>query len=278
MRKLLIAIVAILLCPNLSAQCYVYETTGDVFVKVDDSWKPAYKTMSVLPSNLIRTEQYSSVVILDRDNDKLYTFQSSTPTSLESLIKSRKKSATTLLKEVSQELYVVMFKSNDKSKDISNYTSGVTYRDENVDRYVAQALASSRSNTDAVSLCVVDDLNGEVLSYARIGVLGVIEITNNSGENLFVNVLDFDSKGNISPIFPMDEYHTMMHLYIPANSVVRLRDYPVEFYEPIGVDTLVLVAYHKPFDIANVVKMLQSVTPQNAVDVYINSSTITIAR
>ena len=278
MRKLIIIIVAVLLCTNLSAQCYVYGTTGDVFIKVDGAWKPAYKTMTVQPSNLIRTEQYSNVVILDRGNDKLYTFQSTAPASLESLMKSQAKSANTLLKEVAQELYIAMFKGDDKSKDVSNYTSGVTYRDENVDRYIAQALAFSRSNTDAVSLCVVDDLNGEVLSCARIGVLGVIEITNNSGENLYVNVLDFDSEGNISPIFPMDEYHTMTHLYIPANSVVRLRDYPVEFYEPIGVDTLVLVAYHKPFDIANVVKMLQSVTPQNAVDVYINSSTITIAR
>ena len=76
----------------------------------------------------------------------------------------------------------------------------------------------------------------------------------------------------------MDEHHTMTHLYIPANSVIRLKDYPVEFYEPLGVDTLVLVAYHKPFDIANVVRMLQSATPQNALDVYINSSTITITK
>lgn len=278
MRRLIFIIVATLLCTNLSAQYYVYETTGDVFIKVDDAWKQAYKTMMVQPSNLIRTERYASVVILDRGNDKLYTFQSTTPETLESLIKGQKQSSNTLLKEVSQELYVAMFKGNDKSKDVSNYTSGVAYRDENVDSYIAQALAYSRSNTDAVSLCVVDEFNGEVLPYARIGVLGVVEITNNTSENLYVNVIDFDSEGNISPIFPMDEHHTMTHLYIPANSVIRLKDYPVEFYEPLGVDTLVLVAYHKPFDIANVVRMLQSATPQNASDVYINSSTITITK
>lgn len=278
MRRLIFIIVATLLCTNLSAQYYVYETTGDVFIKVDDAWKQAYKTMMVQPSNLIRTERYASVVILDRGNDKLYTFQSTTPEALESLIKGQKQSSNTLLKEVSQELYVAMFKGNDKSKDVSNYTSGVAYRDENVDSYIAQALAYSRSNTDAVSLCVVDEFNGEVLPYARIGVLGVVEITNNTSENLYVNVIDFDSEGNISPIFPMDEHHTMTHLYIPANSVIRLKDYPVEFYEPLGVDTLVLVAYHKPFDIANVVRMLQSATPQNASDVYINSSTITITK
>lgn len=278
MRKLIFIIVATLLCTNLSAQYYVYETTGDVFIKVDDAWKQAYKTMMVQSSNLIRTERYASVVILDRGNDKLYTFQSTTPETLESLIKGQKQSSNTLLKEVSQELYVAMFKGNDKSKDVSNYTSGVSYRDENVDSYIAQALACSRSNTDAVSLCVVDEFNGEVLPYARIGVLGVVEITNNTSENLYVNVIDFDSEGNISPIFPMDEHHTMTHLYIPANSVIRLKDYPVEFYEPLGVDTLVLVAYHKPFDIANVVRMLQSATPQNASDVYINSSTITITK
>lgn len=278
MRKLIFIIVATLLCANLSAQYYVYETTGDVFIKVDDAWKQAYKTMMVQPSNLIRTERYASVVILDRGNDKLYTFQSTTPETLESLIKGQKQSSNTLLKEVSQELYVAMFKGNDKSKDVSNYTSGVSYRDENIDSYIAQALAYSRSNTDAVSLCVVDEFNGEVLPYARIGVLGVVEITNNTSENLYVNVIDFDSEGNISPIFPMDEHHTMTHLYIPANSVIRLKDYPVEFYEPLGVDTLVLVAYHKPFDIANVVRMLQSATPQNASDVYINSSTITITK
>ena len=49
MRRLIIIIAAVLLCTNLSAQCYVYETTGDVLVEVDGAWKSAYKTMSVKP-------------------------------------------------------------------------------------------------------------------------------------------------------------------------------------------------------------------------------------
>lgn len=276
MRRIIIFIVAILLSTNLSAQCYVYETTGQVLVKLDSDWTQAYKTMQVQQSTLIKTDRYASIVILDRNNDMLYSFQSTTPQTLESLIKSQNKNSNSLLKEVSQELYNAMFKSNKKSMDAYSYTSGITYRDENVDRYVAQALAYSMSNSDAVSLRIVNMESDVAVSCVKIGELGVVEVTNNTGENLYVNVIDIDSVGNISPIFPMDEYQTMTHLYVPLHSVVRLSGFPIEFYEPRGVDTLVLVAYNKPYNIVNVVNMLQSVTPQNAADVYINSSKITI--
>lgn len=277
MRKILIILTAIILCSNAKAQYYVYEINGEAFVK-GTSWNPAYKTMSVQLSDYIRTDKYSSIVILDRNSDRLYTFQSTTPETLNTLIHEQKSSSHSLLKEVSQALFSALFKTNNKSMEAYNNTSGVTYRNEDDDLHIAQALNASCSNSNKVTFRFIDPVTGQAVIQGKVGGLTIVEITNNTPSGLYINIADFDSEGNVAPIFPTDENNTMTHLYMPAYSVVRLENYPIEFYYPCGTDKMVLVGYEKPFNMMNVLQLMETAKPSTSSKVYTYSSSITIGQ
>lgn len=277
MRKILIILTAIILCINANAQYYVYEINGEAFVK-GTNWNPAYKTMSVQLSDYLRTDRYSSIVILDRNSDRLYTFQSTTPETLNTLIHEQKSSSHSLLKEVSQALFSALFKTNNKSMEAYNNTSGVTYRNEDDDLHIAQALNASCSNSNKVTFRFISPDTGLVANQGNIGSLAIVEITNNTPSGLYINIADFDSEGNVAPIFPTDENNTMTHLYMPAYSVVRLNNYPIEFYFPCGTDNMVLVGYEKPFNMMNVLKLMKTAEPSPSSKVYTYSSSITICQ
>ena len=277
MRKILIILTAIILCSNAKAQYYVYEINGEAFVK-GTSWNPAYKTMSVQLSDYIRTDKYSSIVILDRNSDRLYTFQSTTPETLNTLIHEQKSSSHSLLKEVSQALFSALFKTNNKSMEAYNNTSGITYRNEDDDLHIAQALNASCSNSNKVTFRFIDPVTGQTVTQGKVGGLTIVEITNNTPSGLYINIADFDSEGNVAPIFPTDENNTMTHLYMPAYSVVRLNNYPIEFYYPCGTDNMVLVGYEKPFNMMNVLQLMETAKPSTSSKVYTYSSSITICQ
>ena len=277
MRKILIILTAIILCSNAKAQYYVYEINGQAFVK-GTNWNPAYKTMSVQLSDYIRTDKYSSIVILDRNSDRLYTFQSTTPETLNTLIHEQKSSSHSLLKEVSQALFSALFKTNNKSMEAYNNTSGVTYRNEDDDLHIAQALNASCSNSNKVTFRFIDPVTGQAVTQGKVGGLTIVEITNNTPSGLYINIADFDSEGNVAPIFPTDENNTMTHLYMPAYSVVRLENYPIEFYYPCGTDKMVLVGYEKPFNMMNVLQLMETAKPSTSSKVYTYSSSITIGQ
>ena len=277
MRKILIILTAIILCSNAKAQYYVNEINGEAFVK-GTSWNPAYKTMSVQLSDYIRTDKYSSIVILDRNSDRLYTFQSTTPETLNTLIHEQKSSSHSLLKEVSQALFSALFKTNNKSMEAYNNTSGVTYRNEDDDLHIAQALNASCSNSNKVTFRFIDPVTGQAVTQGKVGGLTIVEITNNTQSGLYINIADFDSEGNVAPIFPTDENNTMTHLYMPAYSVVRLENYPIEFYYPCGTDKMVLVGYVKPFNMMNVLQLMETAKPSTSSKVYTYSSSITIGQ
>lgn len=277
MRKILIILTAIILCSNAKAQYYCYEINGEAFVK-GTSWNPAYKTMSVQLSDYIRTDKYSSIVILDRNSDRLYTFQSTTPETLNTLIHEQKSSSHSLLKEVSQALFSALFKTNNKSMEAYNNTSGVTYRNEDDDLHIAQALNASCSNSNKVTFRFIDPVTGQAVIQGKVGGLTIVEITNNTPSGLYINIADFDSEGNVAPIFPTDENNTMTHLYMPAYSVVRLENYPIEFYYPCGTDKMVLVGYEKPFNMMNVLQLMETAKPSTSSKVYTYSSSIIIGQ
>lgn len=275
MKKILIILTAIILCSNANAQYYVYEINGEAFVK-GTRWNPAYKTLSVQLSDSLRTDRYSSIVILDRDRDKLYSFQSPTPETLKTLIYEHRDRSHSLLKEVSQALFFALFKTNNKSMEAYNNTSGITYRNEDDDLHIAQALNASRSNSNKVTFRFIDPDVGQVITYGNVGGMAIVEITNNTPTGLYINIADFDSEGNVAPIFPIDENNTMTHLYMPAYSVVRLNDYPIEFSYPCGIDNMILVGYEKPFNMMNVLQMMKTAKSVPSSKVYTYSSSISI--
>ena len=277
MKRIITYLVGALLCFSANAQHFVYEINGNAYVK-SSTWKAAYRSMQVNLTDSIRTDGYSAVVILDRNSNRLYSLQATRSELVQDLLNEQKKTSRSLIKEVCQGLFATLFTNNNKSMEAYNRSSGVTYRDEDSDLIVAQALAASKSSSSEVTFRIIDRHTGHTLTETQVGELAVAEITNNTGVGLYINIADFDSAGNMAPIFPADENSTMLHLYMPARSVVRLYNYPVEFFEPRGTDTLVLVAYHKPFNLMNVLNMLKDVQAHPSQEVHTWSSPITIGK
>ena len=161
-----------------------------------------------------------------------------------------------------------MFGKNEKSMEAYERSSGVTYRDEDDEKTIAQALVGTQRKDANISLRMLDLITGEPVEEAMMGQTAVAEVTNNTGKPLYFNIADFDSEGNVAPILPFDECQNMLHLYLPPYSVVRLYQFPIEFCEPRGVDRLVLVAYPKPFNLANVLNLMKTAAPSYSPDVY----------
>ena len=257
-----------LVCLAANAQYYVSEINGEAFVRKGSGWEPAVRTMSVAVSDSLRTSDYSCLVILDRGAGRLYSLQTPQATTLGELIKGQKKQSPSLVGEVVAGIWNAMFGKNEKSMEAYERGSGVTYRDEDDEKTIAQALVGTQRKDANISLRMLDFTTGEPVEETMVGQTVVAEVTNNTGRPLYFNIADFDSEGNVAPILPFDECQTMLHLYLPPYSVVRLYQFPIEFCEPRGVDRLVLVAYPKPFNLANVLNLMKTAAPSYSPDVY----------
>lgn len=268
MRRLETCLAAMLVCLAANAQYYVSEINGEAFVRKGSGWEPAVRTMSVAVSDSLRTSDYSCLVILDRGAGRLYSLQTPQATTLGELIKGQKKQSPSLVGEVVAGIWNAMFGKNEKSMEAYERGSGVTYKDEDDEKTIAQALVGTQRKDANISLRMLDFTTGEPVEEIMVGQTAVAEVTNNTGKPLYFNIADFDSEGNVAPILPFDECQTMLHLYLPPYSVVRLYQFPIEFCEPRGVDRLVLVAYPKPFNLANVLNLMKTAAPSYSPDVY----------
>ena len=276
MRKFILTAVFILTSIMAYAQCYVYEVTGEVFICHDGQWRNACRTMQVSADDHIRTGQFSSVVILDRGNGRLYAFQCVEATPLSDLISRNRPKTKRLLPEILQGLFNALFSSNDKSMSAYETVSGVVYRGEEEDRIIASAIAAGQPSSPLLSFRMLDRKSMQPLTEVHVGDEAVVEVTNHADFSVYFNIIDTDAAGNSAPVLPFDEHQTMLHLYAPPHSTVRLTAYPVGFYEPCGGDTLTLVASVHPFNLKNVINLLSSAEPSPSRDVFIQRSSINI--
>ena len=276
MKKLILFLAVALSAISAGAQNFIYEMTGEVTVWHDGKWMNAYKTMQLSPEDSIRTAEFSSVVVLDRTSDRIYSFQSVCPAALADLAASQKPKTRRLLAEVAQGLLNALFTRNDRSMSAYDGVSGVSYRGEDEDRMVAAALAAGQKSSASVSFRILDCRTMKPTDVVQVGEEAVVEVINHADTPLYFNIIDTDSSGNSAPVLPFDELQTMLHLYIPPMSVVGLEEYPIGFYEPCGVDRLTLVASVFPFDLQNVIDMIPSVRPSASPDVHLFRSSLRI--
>lgn len=276
MRKYILTALFILTSIMAYAQCYVYEVTGEAFISHDGKWRNASRTMQVSADDYLRTGQYSSIVILDRENGRLYAFQCVEPTSLSDLMSRHRPRTKRLLPEILQGLFNALFSNNDKSMSAYETVSGVVYRGEEEDRLVASAIAAAQPSSPLMSFRMLDRKSMRPLTEVHVGDEAVVEVTNHADFPVYFNIIDTDPAGNSAPVLPFDEHQTMLHLYVPPHSTVRLTGYPVGFYEPCGVDTLTLVACVHPFNLKNVINLLHSAEPSPSRDVLVQRNSINI--
>lgn len=276
MKRVMLFFLSIMLAWTANAQYYVYQLTGEVSVGRNGKWVEAYVTQKLSPSDLLRTGDRACVVVLDRSQEKVYSFQTESPRSVEELVRSQGSKSKGLTSEIFHGIMDSMFGRNDASKTAYNTVSGVTYRGEEAEREIAAALAAGQASTKLLSFRLVGIDSDETLTKVKPGEVAVVEVTNHADVPLYVNIIDIDPEGNMNPVMPFDEYNTMLHLFVPPHSVVKLSAHPVEFFEPLGRDQLIMVAHQQPFALANVLHFMQNSVPAVSDDVLVFRSEVRI--
>ena len=264
-RKIALFFLALTLVHAAHAGIYVYQLTGKGYLQQDGEWIELYKTQQLTETDIVRTADYSSLTLIDDSRQKLFSLQSQEPVCIKDIV-SRKEHSVSLLKETFHGILQAMRTDNQKSVAHYQKRGGVTYRGQDEDRAVAMALTekcssdlpSLRSNQSnyPVSLRLIDLYGKQPVTTAPVGSNLIAEVENRSNMVLYVNLLDIDSEGNRTILFPMDEQASMLHLVVPAYSTIRFTDFPFTLYEPLGTDHMLLVAYPQPFNMQNVLDLM----------------------
>ena len=277
MKRLILISVALSVAFSLNAQMYVYGVNGEASVCREGNWFAAYASLSLQPTDLVKTGDGSYLVVLDRGESKMYSFQSAFPRTMDELVRVQKPKTRSLLSEVCQSIFNSIFTKKESEKSAYNDVSGVTYRSEDDDRMIAAAIASGQPSSRKVSFRFVD-MNGNVVDRIRSGQSAYVEVVSRLDYPVFVNLIDVDSRGTVAPVFPLTQMEAQIRLFVPPQSVVRFEGMPVEFYEPLGMDQIILIASPQPFDVKNVLKLLPTVDPGISKSVALSRQTITIYR
>lgn len=265
MRKSFITFVLLCIAITISAQhLYVLNINGKAELKKNGKWVPLIKAQPLYDNNVIRTSKFGSVTILDTDRDKEYAVQSESGATVQALLSTQKFSVKRFAKEIVEVLSNIFTYSNDNERKNYETTGGVTYRSDNADEAIASWLKKNLNenlevgnSAYSVSLQVMDPFTYQVIREIKVGDHADLMVMNDSDIPLYVNVVDVDSEGQWSVVIPKDETEMMVTLLIPPHASVIL-PYPVHFFEPKGIDHLILLAYPMPFNLQRVIALCQS--------------------
>lgn len=268
MKKIAITLLTSLFCCVLHAQdIYVYSSTGTAEVQKGSEWS-RLKKRDVLSSNdVIRIGQNSSLTLLDKKGEKMYSIPQSSAKTLSVLIDELKGKQQNVTSQFFNHAMKSMF--NGGADRISHEAAGCTYRGDIVENDIAKSLFAKMNGTSlkgatnqktdyAISFELVErEGNRDIQNEAKIGGQAIFRVKNSGDKPMYVNVLDMDSNGDTYVCLPMDDAQTMAHLLIPAESTIDLIDFPIEFTEPAGEERMVLIATEEPYDLRIVNKYLK---------------------
>lgn len=234
-------------------------------------WKPLMKAQPLTDNDLIRTSPNGSVTILDNNRRKVYAVQSKNGGKVETLTSTQRAHAKSLTQEAFVEVTKSMFVKQDKQYKTRG---GVTYRGGNSDELLAAWLNVNidtefkiHNNAFTIAIHSMNPATHKAVRKVQIGETVELLVVNESDEALYVGVLDVDAEGVWTNVAEGCE------LMPPHSSVVL--PYPVEFYEPIGTDHLILLAYPEIFDPKRVVE-LRGTTTANGTTVEASAAQIEI--
>lgn len=252
MRRLkLISILLLVSCSAFAQKLWVYSINGIAEKKEGTAWIALQRTDKLSASDLIRTGETSSLTILDRLNNKLYSFQGKAPASVKFIIESQQKNPS-----LAKEFISYLWKSVNGKVPTEIKSTGVVYRDGDNASLIAQNLTKYKVDVTLLSAETGDEL-GDVV---KIGQRALFKITNHADVPLFVNVVDVDSAGNMAACIPIITLSILPLLMVPANSEVVLNSFPVEFSRPVGTDILIPIAWHEPFYVDSVIEKITNMS------------------
>lgn len=259
MMKRIFLLTAIALLTGLATKAqnlWIYSTNGNVDVFSNGLWGAAESYQKLTQSDSIRFTEGSSITILDRQNEKLYAVQKQGSHSVKSIITDSQAKSKKQSKDVISYLWNSL-KGNNSADDYRK-SAGVVYRDNDINAAIASAISTMSTNLPVEFYLLdgeTDYLIGEV---ATVGNSATVKVKNHSAMDLFVNLIDVDVNGNMTPCIPISSAQQMAQLLIPAGAEVVLNSFPIIFAEPRGEDKLILVASPEWFDIEAVVANIQN--------------------
>ena len=268
-------IVVLLIClfsaiTSLAQDLWIYSTNGNVELLEKTSWSIIMDYHKITMSDSLRMADGASVTILDRKNEKLYAIQVAGTYCVRELIENVQSNSKKQSKSVISYLWNTLRGKN--NTDEYRHAAGVVYRDDDVNRRIANAVRSGASQIpvsfELLQCSTFSPIGGDTVS---IGQTAFFRVFNPSKNDLFVNFIDIDALGNVSSCIPVTPVQQATQLLIPAGSVVILDKFPIRFSEPKGVDTLILVASTQVFDIDSVIRYLaesENATSSTEVGVY----------
>lgn len=274
MKRIFFAAIFSMLACMLSAQdMYVYSVIGQAEKQVNGEWQLLQKRDKLSGSDIVRVSDNSALSVLDRTAEKLYSFSQTNSKKLSELIanyKGKQNYSANFVAHASKSLF------NGGSDRISNDAAGCTYRGDIIENDIAKALIYkaqgvsfndfNNAKTDyAISFDILDrntlqPVEGSIKANSQ----AIVRIKNKSDMALYVNILDFDQTSNEKAVcLPIDDATTLSHLLIPAHCTIDLTTFPIGFYEPKGLNNLVLVAAEVPYDLRQVSKYLDKADVKN---------------
>lgn len=260
MKRWVILSVLMCLASSVYSQQYrISSVTGSAERLRDGVWTRLVLRETLSGNDMVRIGRNSALAIIDSDKSTLYSLGAAAEAPLSNIIKNQRSSSTG---RFVRNIWNALTRGDTEK---IGFEADVTYKDLAVDTRIYAALHDrSYAPSYALSMVLVDASGNEITGEATIGERFIFRITNNSPSPLFVNILDAASDGSYFDCLPIDVGGTMLHLLIPAQSTVDLKDYPMAFAEPRGVDTLTLVGSTEPFDLRNIVKLFENSAPADA--------------
>ncbi|MBR1717166.1 MAG: hypothetical protein IJ718_06065 [Paludibacteraceae bacterium] len=253
MRRTLFIISMLCVSIGLMAQYYAYSMNGVVRIMRGGEWQTVYSTMELQETDLLQTEEFGNITILDRTNNKIFSIQSTEARPVRQLMQAQPSTrmlATEYILGMLRKLF------NQEQFEEAKTESYVTYRSEEDEREIARALIHSNQSKYLVSFTLIDLHSQQAVETVEEGQIVVVQFNNMSDTPLYMNIIDTDASGQVAAIFPIDEKQSTLTLYVPAFSNIRLHQYPIQFAPGGTTDHLMLVAYPIPFYLPDVIELM----------------------
>ncbi len=212
--------------------------------------------IGLMPSDSLRIHGHSSVTILDREKDEIYAIQKVGTYSVSDLTCSVKKQK----KHPAKELISFLWSSFREGSEVDKFRSsaGVVYRDTDNSAAIAESIRHGEGNLKVEFELLRDDIKTPFGGAVSAGDYAYIKVVNYTHETVYVGLIDMDSNGFISNLLPAESANQMSKLFIPPYSEVVLDSFPIVFFEPRGIDQLILVACEEFFDMDRVIELLKT--------------------
>lgn len=262
MRRFLIVICVLMtaLVAGAQSRYVVYKCTEGVTVKKfrSDEWTSVQKYDEVSLVDVFSVKEDASLVILDNRNRSLYKFGSVTEKSLKFMIDDAVRNADDVTANLNKEL----MSKTDKSRQYTQIAAAYRGAEDSEGQLdsLSSFIVSSLSESKRVPVSLCYGLGGYEDRFT-MDVIGSYDdgfhfaFSNNSPEDVFVNVVCVDADGRYSLCYDFGYSSAAGYIFIPAGNAAEMPQY--EFVRSSQQEKYHLLVTPEPYD-SHALQMLLS--------------------